>query len=354
MLAMKKPKDQAKVAAANARAKSLSAARRREIAEIASAKRWGKTYTTSHSGNFLADFGVDVECYVLDDPSKTAVISQRGMGQAIGFSKRGSRLRVFVNSNAMDGYIGRELREKIENPLVFQHKGAAAGTPLATAHGYDATILIDLCNSILAARAEGKLKGPRYDRMIEQAQIVISASAKSGIKNLIYAIAGYSPAFDEVIAAFKHYVQEEAKKYEKEFPNELYQAWYRLYGISVPERGKPWQFKYLTVNHIYYPLANSQGKLLELLRMIKAAYGKRKAYLFQFLNLIGARALRMHMGRVLEMAESSETAEEYEGKILARFGGEKQLDLPIPPPSASEPPSEQSQPAAQESDLQPA
>lgn len=115
-------------------------------------------------------------------------------------------------------YIGRDLREKIENPIVFQQRTAAAGSPLATAHGYDATILIDLCNSIIAARNDGKLRGPRYDRMIEQAQVVLSASAKSGIRNLIYALAGYSPSTDEVISAFRHYVQEEAKKYEKEFP----------------------------------------------------------------------------------------------------------------------------------------
>jgi hypothetical protein len=32
----------------------------------------------------------DVECYVLNDPQKTAVISQRGMGEALGFPKEGS------------------------------------------------------------------------------------------------------------------------------------------------------------------------------------------------------------------------------------------------------------------------
>jgi hypothetical protein len=328
---MTKPpeKNQAKVAAAHARKEALPPARRKEIAEKAAAARWGKTYTVASTGNFLADFGIDVECHVLDDPSKTPVISQRGMGQAIGFSKRGSRLGVFINSKAMEKYIGRDLREKIEKPLVFQQRTAAAGSPLAIAHGYDATILIDLCNSIIAARNDGKLKGPRYDRMIEQAQVVLSASAKSGIRNLIYALAGYSPSTDEVISAFRHYVQEEAKKYEKEFPPELYEAWYRLYKIAVPDRGKPWQFRHLTINHIYRPLANSQGKILELLRALKAKDSTRKSYLFQFLNVIGARALRMHMGRVLEMADTSTCQQEYEEKIITRFGLQHQPDLPI-------------------------
>ena len=328
-------KDEKKAAAGKARAKALPAERRVEIATKAAAARWGKKYKAISSGNFLTDFGVDVECHVLDDPGKTAVISQRGMGQAIGFSKRGSRLNVFVNSKTMENYIGRDLREKVENPIVFQHQTAAADSPVATAHGYDAAILIDLCNSILAAKAEGRLAGDRYARMIEQAQTIVSASAKSGIRNLVHALSGYSPSTDEVIAAFKHYVLEEAKKYEREFPNELYEQWHRLYGISVPERGKPWQFKHLTIKHVYYPLAKSNGKLLQLLRALKAQDGGRKTKLFQFLNDIGARALRMHMGRVLEMSESAQNKHDYERRITERFGGQQELDLVIPVPSST-------------------
>jgi len=323
-------KDEAKVAAAKARAASLAPEERKAIASKAAAARWGKTYKTVGSGNFLFEFGVDVECYVLDDPGKTAVISQRGMGQAMGFSKRGDRLQSFVNSKAMAGYIGRELRAKLENPLVFQQKGAAAGSAVQTAHGYDATILIDICNSVLAAKADGKLKGERYARMVEQAQILVSAAAKSGIRNLVYALAGYSPTTTEVIEAFKLYVREEAKKYEREFPNELYDQWQRLYRIAMPERGKPWQFRHLTIKHIYYPLAQSNGKLLELLRMLKSGAGEPNKKLFQFLNEIGARALRMHLGRVLEMAESSADAREYERKIVNRFGGQQELELVMP------------------------
>ena len=342
-------KNQAKVAAAIARKESLPADRRSEIASKAAAARWGKAYKTINSGNFLEEFGVDVECHVLDDPSKTAVISQRGMGQAIGFSKRGDRLGSFVNSQAMADYIGRELREKLQNPFVFQQKGAAAGSLIQTANGYDAALLIDLCNSILAAKAGGKLKGERYARMVEQAQTLVSASAKNGIRQLVYALAGYSPSTTEVIEAFKLYVREEAKKYEREFPNELYEQWQRLYGISMPERGKPWQFRHLTIRHIYRPLAQSNGKILELLRALKAKEGSQRSKLFQFLNEIGARALRMHLGRVLEMSESSKTSHEYERKISDRFGQEPELDLIIPdqPSNVSRPPSEQSQNGAQ-------
>jgi hypothetical protein len=328
-------------AGGRARAEILPPERKREIAKKAAIARWGLVAT--HRGNFKKDFGLDIECYVLNDPAKTAVISQRGMGQAIGFSRRGSRLSVFVNSKTMDTYIGRDLREKIEKPLIFQPRGSAAGNPLSErAHGYDATILIDLCNSILAARADGKLGGLRYSRMAEQAQIILSACGKSGITYVVYSLAGYSPSAEEVIAAFKLYVQEEARKYEPEFPNELYMEWHRLYNLAVLDRGKPWQFKHLTVRHVYYPLAKSSGKILALLRALKANGGDQKKKLFQFLNEIGARALRIQLGRVLEMAESSPNRTEYEKKIMDRFGGQRELDLVLPTPSI-----EPQQPSAQ-------
>ena len=314
------------------RAEVLSPEERRVIARKGAAARWGdKPLRATHKGNFQEELGIDVECYVLDDGQKTAVISQRGMAQALGFSKRGDRLSVFMNSKTMEEYIGRELRAKIENPIVFQRLSAAAESSFGeNAHGYDATILIDLYQAILAARNDGKLLGNRYDKMIEQSQIVLGASAKSGIRGLVYALSGYSPAAEEVIAAFKLYVQEEAKKYESEFPNELYMQWHRLYDIPVLERGRSWHFKHLTVNHIYYPLAKSSGKLYGLLKALKATGGDKQKKLFQFLNEIGARALRMQLGRVLEMCESSLDKTAYEAKILERFGGQRELELIMP------------------------
>lgn len=336
-MAINSEKDEKKVAAAKARAKALAPAERSEIARRAASKRWlgQKIMNVKTKGNFFDHFGVDVDCYVLDNADKTAVISQRGMGEAIGFSRRGERLKGFLNSKNMADYFGRELREKIENPIVFQRSEAAAKNDIsARAYGYDASILIDICNAIIEASNDGKLKGPRYARMIQQAQIINGASAKNGIRQLVYALSGYSPTTDEVITAFKIYVQEEARKYEREFPNELYEEWHRLYRIPVPERGKPWQFKHLTIRHIYYPLAESSGKVLALMRALKAKDGSQKKKLFQFLNELGARALRIHLGRVLEMAESSSSVEEYENKITQRFGGQQMLDL-LPPPNPS-------------------
>jgi hypothetical protein len=94
-------------------------------------------------------------------------------------------------------------------------------------------------------------------------------------------------------------------------------------------------------------LAESGGKLYKLLKALKAKDSDRQNKMFQFLNEIGARALRLHLGRVLEMAEDSADKQTYEQRIAQRFGAQKELELFVPSlPTALQPPSGQSLPAS--------
>ena len=304
-----------------ARAAVLSDDRKREIAQAAALARWGAKAT--HRGNFKEQFGIDVDCYVLDDPGKTAVISQRGMGTALGMGTSGSRLPRFVNSKVMADYVGPELRQKLEKPLVFQaFTGGPSSPPPSKVNGYDVTILIDICKAVVAAETNNRPVNPSVTR---QAHIILSASAKAGIKGLVYALAGYDPTREEVIEAFKYYVREEAREYEKEFPDQLYEEWYRLYQLPKPEKNKPWKFKHLTVDQVYYPLARSRGKVYELTQARRASAGERWRKLHQFLSEVGVKALRTHLGQLLGIARISRTREEYEGHVNQLFGDQPDL-----------------------------
>lgn len=312
-----------------ARANSLSSEKKKEIAVKAATARWGnKQLKATHKGNFEVHFGIDAECYVLDDPTKTAVMTQRSIAAALGLSKPGGKdFERLVERKGISKHLGAEVLEKIHQPIEFKTNFQGAKHPGLIIRGYSADLLIDVCNAILKAKESGDLR-ENQENLAKQAAIVVGASAKAGIQGLVYALAGYRPEIEEVISAFRQYVQDEAKKYEKEFPTELYAEWQRLYNITPPPRGKNWKEMHLTIDHIYYPLAKSNGKLLELLRSARSSSGERNARLFSFLNEIGTRALRMQLGRVLEMAESSPTKDIYERKIIERFGG--QMGLPLP------------------------
>ncbi len=313
-----------------ARAKSLTPEKRSEIARKAANARHqaNKGLEAIRKGDFREDFGIDAECYVLNDDKKTAVIGQRGMAAALGSkSNSGMALKNLVKSKAIsNSSLGDEIQKKIDKPLIF--KGLSMGQnmpPPRPVHGYDVTLLIDICNALIEAKQSGTLTKSQ-EALANQASVILSASAKSGIQGLVYKLAGYDATREEVVAAFKAFVREEAKKYESEFPVELYEEWARLYGHRLQ---RSWKDMHLTIDHIYTPLAKSEGKLLELLREAKSQGGNRNKKLFQFLSEIGARSLRMQLGRVLEMAESSPDQFTYEAKVAERFGdGQKSITFP--------------------------
>ena len=306
-----------------ARAKALSQEERSRIAREAVETRWrnaGKSQVprATHKGSFKQEFGIDVECYVLNDEARTAVISQRGMGQALGFSTQGGgRLPRFISGKSIAPYLGLELRDKLTKPLIFQGPPAVSGSPKV--HGFDVTLLIDVCKAIVAADADGKVL-TRQKRIAKQAHIILNASAKAGIKGLVYALAGYDATREEVIAAFKFYVREEARDYEKEFPDQLYEEWYRLYQLPKPERNKPWKFKHLTVDQVYKPLAKSNGKILQLTTAQRENSSARWKKLHQFLSEIGVKALRTQLGQLLGIARISRSKHEYERHFQTLFG----------------------------------
>ena len=314
---------------AKARSEKLTPEQRSEIARKAALAKHKKPLEAIRKGNFKDDFGFDVECYVLNDEKRTAVMGQRGMASALGIkSTSGTALISFIKSRAISQTsMGADILEKASNPLIF--KGLSMGAnmpPPRQVHGYDVVLLIDICRAVIEAKSSGYLN-ENHNEIVIQSNIILSASAKSGIQELVYKLSGFDSTKEHFIQAFKQFVSDEAKKYEKEFPIELYDEWARIYSIKIPDRGWPWDFKHLTAKHIYHPLAKSDGKLLALLRETKINNGDRKKKLFQFLNEVGTRALRMQLGRVLEMAESSKTKSEYENKIVERFGGQPEFDF---------------------------
>lgn len=316
-------KDEKKVKAALARRDALSAEQRSSIALKAAQARHGLKAT--HKGNFKEEFGFDVECYVVDDEQKTAVISQRGMGVALGLGEGGSRLTRFLGTQRMAKFVGPEIIEKLSNPLFFKWSPVGQSELPSPGYGYDVTLLIDVCKAITRAAAAGISINPA---VVAQANAIVGGSAKAGIKNLVYALAGYDATKEEIVAAFKFYVREEAREYEKEFPDQLYVEWYRLYQLAKPERNKPWKFKDLTIKHVYTPLAHSNGKILELTRAQRAKSKERWKKLHQFLEIIGVKALRLHLGELVGVARLSSDRVEYERHVEKLYGRQTMLDLP--------------------------
>ncbi|MGJ8524286.1 hypothetical protein R84981_003011 [Carnimonas sp. R-84981] len=307
-----------------ARAKSLSPARKSEIAKKAAMARWGKLPQALKRGNFKDDFGIDVDCYVIDDENRTAVISQRGMAAALGLSVRGNAFLRFANSKMLAPFLGAEVKEKIEKPLKFQWTTTGAEALTITVNGYDVTLLIDICKSVVKAH-EANALSVRQLQAATQASAIINGSAKLGIQHLVYKLTGYDATKEQTVAAFKMFVRREAREYEREFPEQLYDEWYRLYNITRPVRNRPWKFKHLTVDQVYWPLARSNGRVYQLTQAQKDRSTERNKRLHQFLSDVGVKALRQQVGQLLGIARISKNQEEYELFFKKLFGDQPDM-----------------------------
>lgn len=106
------------------------------------------------------------------------------------------------------------------------------------AYGFDAELIVDLCNMYIKAREEDALL-PKQLPLAQQAQIIISSLAKVGIVGLIDEVTGYEKVRekDALQALLDKYLLKEYATWAKRFPDEFYTEIFRL---------KNWTFKDLS------------------------------------------------------------------------------------------------------------
>lgn len=282
-------------------------------------------------GNLKDVVGIDIDCYVLNDKNRTAIISQTGFVLALGYADNGESIFRLSKLISQSGR-GAKLIEKLRKPLIFNASiEGKSVTSMIIGRGLNVELLIDVCNEILGLERENKLR-PTQKKLAEKASIIVTSTAKLGIKNLVYKLAGYDATKEETINDFKAFVVEEiANKYESIFTDELYDQWYRIYQIEKPlhGRGRNWKLMYLTMDHIYYNVAKSKGKIKELLRIKQEANkGKRKRKLHEFLLAeTGIPALRETITQVTTAARLSNSEEDYEANMEKLFGKMDELKI---------------------------
>src|ERR1019366_5267357 len=136
-----------------ARAEKLTAQERKDIARHAAQERWQRDLPQATHGSPdhpLRIGELEIPCYVLGDGRR--VLHQRGMVNALGMSRGssgstgGDRLAKFTAGDRLKPYVSKELIAVTENPIRFR-------TPTnQLAYGYEATVLADICEAVLAAR----------------------------------------------------------------------------------------------------------------------------------------------------------------------------------------------------------
>lgn len=315
---MDEPKGKAKGGVA--RAKSLTAEERHDIGRNAAMARWaGPVREATHgSPDHPLQIGdIKIQAYVLDDG--TRVLSQRGLQTGIGMSISGGsrgeqRMAVFMDVLAAKGIDIKDLAARIRNPIRFKPTGGGK-----VGYGYEATILADICDVVLAARRKGGVLHPQQSHIADQCEILVRGFARVGIIALVDEATGYQRdrAADSLARILEAFIAKELQPWVRTFPTDYYEQLFRLRGLPYPTETvkRPQYFGVLTNDIVYKRLA--PGVLAELKKLTERnEKGRPKHKYFQKLTSnVGYPKLREHLGSVVTLMKLSINYADFKGKL---------------------------------------
>lgn len=191
-----------------------------------------------HEGSLkLADGAKEIPCFVLEDG--TRVLSGRAMQEALSIRDRkegekrgGYILPTFFDSKALKPFIDNKLEVANLDPIICYRGNQVV-------HGYEATVLVDLCDAMLEARRAGVKLTERQEIVTNQCEVLIRSFAKVGIIALVDEATGYQNERekDELQKILRAYVSQELLPWQKRFPDIFYKELFRLNGWDYTVKG---------------------------------------------------------------------------------------------------------------------
>jgi hypothetical protein len=240
-----------------ARADKLTPERRKEISTKALEAKGeiAKLPKATHFGT-LKIGDTEMQCFVLNDGRR--VISGRALTAAIGMKGRGQGAARIAGHKLIKHNNNNQLTMAIETPIKFVGK-SPKGTNVPS-DGYEATVLQEICESILSARDKGLLLTEQDKRYAVHADMLMRGFARVGIIALVDEATGYQRdrAKDALAKILESFVAKELQPYMKTFPPDYYEQLFRLRGLPYPpevSNFRPQYFGKLTNDIIYKRIA---------------------------------------------------------------------------------------------------
>lgn len=275
--------------------------------------------------------GLIIPCYVLEDG--TRVISGRGMQDALkmvddeksGDQKSGARITRYLTQKTLSPYFkhGKE-------PGHFEPLECYNGRKKI--NGYEATVLVDICDAFLQARKDIQLSS-RQSIIAEQCEIIMRSFAKVGIIALVDEATGYQYARekDELQKILKAYVSDDILNWQKTFHDQFYREIFRLRKWDFTVNGikkRPGVVGKYTNQFIYNKLPKNVVEFIRD-RTPKSESGNYLVRLHQSLTPdVGREHLQNQLVAVTAIMSVSRSWEEFK-RLFERRYGQTELDLGI-------------------------
>lgn len=191
--------------------------------------------------------------YVLDNGKR--VMAQREVVRALTGHVRGDILRYIETASLRDFIDSRTILEQTIRFVI-------SGTQF-TGNGFEATLLLDICDAYLRAREAGRLASSE-EIIAKQAEIITRACAKVGIIALIDEATGYE-AFRkkrELQLKLQAFISDDLQEWARMFPPEFWMELARLEGIHYSARSRPLRWGKYVMAFVYDAIDGDIGKKL--------------------------------------------------------------------------------------------
>lgn len=269
--------------------------------------------------------GMKIPCYVLEDG--TRVLSGRGMQQALSMAEETDR-----TSAKLTRYLSQESLK----PFIYKGKAVGHFEPIvcydgdAKINGYEATVLVDICDAFLEARKHIKLSS-RQSIIADKCEILVRSFARVGIIALVDEATGYQNEREhfELQKILSAYISEEILKWQLTFTDDFYREIYRLWGLPfIPKyiRQKPSFIGKLTSKYIYEELPKG------VVEKIKEKAGKtEKGWKYKWHQTLTPEIGREHLKRqiieVTTLMSVSQSKEQFDALFQQKYHKVVQLEL---------------------------
>lgn len=274
---------------------------------------------------------IEIPCFVLDNGKRvllqSAMLTALNMRQGTAGRGEGDRIVKFLATKSIKQHADKYIGNVIISTIKFKLPTGAM------AHGYEATVLADICDAVLEARKAGDLHY-QQEHIAHQCEILMRGFARVGIVALVDEATGYQKdrAKDELVKILQAFVAKELQPYLKTFPSEYYEQLFRLYGYQFPPQNKrpqwrPVFFGRITNEVVYNRLAPA------ILPELKKAASKaeKKAKLHQWLTGdIGHPKLKEHLASIVSILKLSKSPEDFRRNVdivHPRFGDTLPIDF---------------------------
>lgn len=270
-----------------------------------------KILKATHSGTItIAD--TELPCYVLEDGSR--VLTQTGAVQAIGMGQF-AQLPKFMGHDRLKPFVSAHLSNLLENRITFKKAGGGK-----LSHGYDATILVEICDAVFEANKNGALHRKQL-HIAEKCEMLTRSFAKIGIIALIDEATGYQDvrkqdALQKILDAF---ISKELAAWVKRFPDDFYNEMFRLKGWNWNSLKRPAVVGTYTNDIVYERLAPNLVEELKK-KTPKSDKGHRANKYHQWLTTdVGHPILSQHLYAVIGLMRTCQTWEQFKRLINRAF-----------------------------------